>query len=164
MPNGFLSSDPETIRLQLLGELEEDYRWYKCWSKFNKYLWNILNMAIIVLGAATSIVVAVSRNQTEAGLSWTDWVTMAMPALASLASAFLLQWRVYEKWQLREEGRIDLAELICKAYLIPRDKPGEFLARAVRLRRRAVEIERIQARRFFALAPKEPRPNSGQAD
>src|SRR3990167_7847139 len=163
MSNGFLSSNPETIRSQLLSYLEKDYRWYKRWSRFNKYLWNILNLAIIVLGAATSIVVAVTRHQGVEDLSLTDWVTLLMPALASLASAFLLQWRGFWKWQLRAGGGHDLAQLICKAYLIPIDKPDEFLERAVRLRRKAVEIERIQARRFFALAPKEPKPNSGQA-
>src|SRR3990167_5429802 len=119
MSNGFLSSNPETIRSQLLSYLEKDYRWYKRWSRFNKYLWNILNLAIIVLGAATSIVVAVTRHQGVEDLSLTDWVTLLMPALASLASAFLLQWRGYEKGEVGGGGGGDPAEPLCKAGLFP---------------------------------------------
>jgi hypothetical protein len=165
MANGYFSSDPVNIREESLNYLRTHRNWYVRWTNFNKNLWNLSNVAIMILGAATSILAALNRpGGAQDPLTWTDSLTIAMPALASLLSAILVQWRVYEKWQLREEGRIDLEELLCEAHLIRVDEPEKTLKKAIELRRRAITIERTQANRFFALAPQGSDPRKLEAN
>src|SRR5208283_1881419 len=64
----------------------------------------ILQMTALLSGFVTSVISAVV-NEHAFG-TWGKWVLIVTPALGSLAAACLLQFRVYELWRLREQGRI----------------------------------------------------------
>lgn len=79
------------------------------------------------------------------------WVIIVLPAVSALLSTLLLQFRVRDMWQLRDEGRIATELLICKAHLIPTETREIALKSAMELRIAAIELERDQSRRFFSV-------------
>lgn len=154
MAEGFLSSQPEDIRAELLRYLRKHRDWYENWSRRNKWLWNVLNVAIIALGSVTSVLVAVGDPAAKGSLRW--YLAIIFPATAALFSTILVQFRVFEKWRQRESGRIEAEELICEAFLIPVDQDKSTRTAAITVRLKAHELERRQADEHFRQFQKSP--------
>ncbi|MGO9356976.1 MAG: hypothetical protein ACLP1D_04785, partial [Xanthobacteraceae bacterium] len=108
--------------------------------------WNVLSFSVIVLSALTSILAALKANENVP-----SWLIIVLPALSALLSTFLLQFRIRDLWQLRDEGRIEIELLICKAHLIPTESRDAALNAAMELRTGAIKLELDQSRRFFSV-------------
>jgi hypothetical protein len=119
-------------------------------------LWNVLSFSVIVLSALTSILAAFKEGSPN---SIPSFVLVILPAASALLSTFLLQFRIRDLWQLRDEGRIEIERLICKAHLIPTEDRKTALERAMELRAAAIELEFNQSRRFFSVLE---RPQGGR--
>ncbi|OWZ90709.1 hypothetical protein B9J07_25745 [Sinorhizobium sp. LM21] len=107
------------------------------------WLYNVLSVSIILLSATASILAAWSKDY--------QILTSVVAAISALCATILVQFRVREAWQLREQGRIDAEELIAEAHSIPDGASREHtLKQAVALRLKAHAIERRQMTLHFA--------------
>jgi hypothetical protein len=117
--------------------------------------WNTLSFAVIVLSALTSILAALQNIP--------PWLLIVLPAVSALLSTFLLQFRIRDLWQLRDEGRIQIEMLICRAHLIPTETREAALQAAMELRTAAIKLELDQSRRFFSVIG-QPSSTSAKGD
>ena len=111
----------------------------------------ILQMTALLSGVVTSVVAAVVEK--EMFDNWGKWVLIVTPALGSLAVACLLQFRVYELWRLREQGRIAFQDLALTGQRrLEFAKTEEECAKLYEeLQQKITEIEKAQSDSFFGL-------------
>lgn len=137
---------------KFVASLHRDYEVWYAKSVRRVYLcYAILQMTALLSGFATSVVAAVV-NEHKFG-TWGRWVLIATPALGSLAVACLLQFRVYELWRLREQGRIafqDLALTGQRRLAFPMTEE-ECAKLYEELQQKTTEIEKAQSDSFFGL-------------
>jgi hypothetical protein len=151
-PRALPASNPREALAGFVESLHSDYEvWYaKSVRRVNRWYW-ILQMAVLLSGFLTSVVAAVVEQQTFA--SWGKWVLVVMPAVGSLAAACLLQFRTYELWRLREQGRVAFQDLaITGQRLFPAAKTDEERSAIhADLQKKATEIEQTQNDSYFGL-------------
>ena len=135
----------EEVRAALLSYLRTHRRWYARWSLFYSTSWNACMLAIIILGALSSILTATGELKAEH-----HWILIVLPAISSLLAALLTQFRLKESCGLRDLGRIQIEELICKAYIIPTDDCKTAMTAAMKVRQEAHALEREQLAKFLA--------------
>ncbi|MGZ2460784.1 hypothetical protein [Rhizobium sp. IY2] len=137
-----LPSDTVEIKRQALRDLRTHRNWYARSSRVNQYLWNFLTMGIIVLSGLSSLFSAY-------GTAVPQWLPMMSSALAALFGTIIVQFRIRDAWQLREQGRIEAEMLVAEAHLIDITDELETLKQAVALRKRAHALEMKQLNQFF---------------
>lgn len=137
-----LPSDMVEIKRQALRDLRTHRNWYARSSRVNQYLWNFLTMGIIVLSGLSSLFSAY-------GTAVPQWLPMMSSALAALFGTIIVQFRIRDAWQLREQGRIEAEMLVAEAHLIDITDELETLKQAVALRKRAHALEMKQLNQFF---------------
>jgi hypothetical protein len=110
-----------------------------------------LQLTVLLSGFLTSVVAVIVQQQAFA--SWGKWVLVILPAVGSLAAACLLQFRTYELWRLREEGRIAFQDLaISGQRLLASAKTNEECSAIhADLQKKTAEIELTQSDSFFGL-------------
>ena len=145
-------SDPREALARFVASLHSDYEvWYaKSVRRVNRAYW-MLQMTVLLSGFLTSVVAAAVAIQALA--SWWRWVLVAMPAVGFLAAACLLQFRTYELWRLREQGRIAFQDLAIagQRLLAAAKTDNECSVIHKDLQKSATEIEQTQCVSFFGL-------------
>ncbi|MDX2174399.1 MAG: hypothetical protein SFY56_14955 [Bacteroidota bacterium] len=88
--------------LRLLEEAEEEYlNWYTSRSTYSKWLWHILLILAILPGFITGVIAAYG----EKSIFNRDWLVW-LPIGGSFAGTLLTQFKIYDVWKIREDGRI----------------------------------------------------------
>ncbi|MBY5334736.1 DUF4231 domain-containing protein [Rhizobium leguminosarum] len=135
-------SDTFEIKRQALRDLRTHRNWYARYSRVNQYLWNFLTLGIVVLSGLSSLFSAY-------GTVIPQWLPMATSALVALFGTLIVQFRIRDVWQLREQGRIEAEMLVAEAHLIDITDELTTLKQAVALRKRAHALEMKQLNQFF---------------
>lgn len=135
------------VRTATLAYLRTHRRWYVRWSRNYAWFWNFGTFSVIVFSTASSIIAA--KPDLLFPADWSAKATVLLPAASALITAFLVQFRAREMWQLREVGRIATEDMICAAYAIPDDRDAA-LKSALEIRSSAHKLERDQMTGFFA--------------
>lgn len=137
-----LPSDAAEIKRQALRDLRTHRNGYARSSKVNQYLWNFLTLAIIVLSGLSSLFSAY-------GPVVPNWLPMTASALVALFGVIMVQFRVRDVWQLREQGRIEAEVLVADAHLIETTDNLATLKQVAALRKRAHALEMKQLNQLF---------------
>ncbi|MEI1247348.1 hypothetical protein [Rhizobium aouanii] len=137
-----LPSDAAEIKRQALRDLRTHRNGYARSSKVNQYLWNFLTLGIIVLSGLSSLFSAY-------GPVVPNWLPMTASALVALFGVIMVQFRVRDVWQLREQGRIEAEVLVADAHLIETTDNLAALKQVAALRKRAHALEMKQLNQLF---------------
>lgn len=137
-----LTLEAVEIKKQTLRDLRMRRNWYARSSRVNQYLWNFLTLGIIVLSGLSSLFSAYEATIPR-------WLPMATSAVAALFAIIIVQFRVRDAWQLREQGRIEAEMLAAEGHLIDIIDSPTALQQAVALRKRAYALEMKQMNQFF---------------
>lgn len=129
------------IKKQTLRDLRMRRNWYARSSRVNQYLWNFLTLGIIVLSGLSSLLSAYDAVPR--------WLPMATSAVAALFAIVIVQFRIRDAWQLREQGRVEAEMLAAEGHLIDIIDSPTALQQAVALRKRAHALEMKQLNQFF---------------
>jgi hypothetical protein len=135
-----------------INELHREYEiWYSKVVRLNYRVWYGLQFIALMSGFLTSIFVALQDKE-----EWTEpikIVCIVLPALGSVAGTIILQFKIFETWKLREEGRIAFQNLVnfgkSEIYKCKTEEDFEKLYEL--LVQKTNEIENDQANRFFSL-------------
>lgn len=142
---------PRETLSQFVASLHRDYEiWYaKSVRRVNRSYW-ILQMTVLLSGFATSVLGALIQKEN---VTWFRWIIVAVPAIGSLAAAFLLQFRTYELWRLREQGRIGFQDLAItgQRLLAAASSDQQCSEIHAQLQARTTEIEQSQSSSYFGL-------------
>lgn len=133
---------PGQIKETAIAYIRTHRNWYARWSALYGRVWNSLTCGMIALSALSSILSASSADKLYATIT---------AALSALFGTILVQYRVRDMWQLREQGRIDAEKLVAKAQLISTSDPATTLIEAVSLRMAVHELENDQNKRYFGV-------------
>lgn len=145
-----------TPRQQLIEQLKVRREWYRQARRLYNTLWNSFTLLIVICTAAASIVAALNYGKLSSEAL--QILMVVLPAIASLLSTILVQFRVRENWQLRELGRLDIEELLLEAQRLQDSNDAQTQAAIDKLHARALEISRRQASEFFAYLSKSTEP------
>lgn len=137
-------------------ELQKGYEmWYVNSVKRVMFAYYGLQILSLLSGFLTALITALTTADTFVGSR--RIVLIMVPLIGSLAGTVLLQFRLYDLWQVREDARIAFQDLASEGRkrLAAAASQEECFKIHESLQLRATEIEIEQKRRFFALA----RPN-----
>ncbi|HVJ42344.1 MAG TPA: hypothetical protein VM639_12645 [Dongiaceae bacterium] len=130
---------------ELVIKLKDWRTWYARSVKRYYGAWAVGTLGVIALTSASSLVAALNLPS-----EYQRPLTIILPALASLVSTALVQFKVFENWHLRESGRLDFEKLIAEAKSLPRDSDPATLEEIRRVFLKAIDIERVQASEYFS--------------
>lgn len=136
----------------LINKIHQDYEiWYAKISKRNFRIWYGLQLVSLLCGFLTSIFVAFQTKAT-----WTPNIKLIcaiIPLIGSLASTVVLQFKVFETWRLREEGRISFHNLVNMANteLLKCKIPEDYHKLHETITQKTNELENEQSSKHFAL-------------
>jgi hypothetical protein len=156
------ANTPAEIRSAILGYLRTHRNWYHRWSAFYSLGWNVLTLLVLVLGALTSILQAVGGVDQR--------ILVILPALSSLCAALLIQFRLKDVCRIREQGRIAIELLICRALELSGKNADLVRREAIELREAAHQVELDQLIQFLSddsirrRGAASPVPSPGQPD
>jgi len=131
-------------RSELINELRDIQNWYEFWSNTYGLIWNGMTFAVVALTALTSVLIAAGFGQAGRG----KIVLIALPAIASLLTTLLVQFKIKESWQLRETGSLESARLVLEAKQLS-ENDADIRGAAYNLRLKAHQIGERQAALFF---------------
>jgi hypothetical protein len=108
-----------------------------------------LQLTVILAGFLTAVLAAFEE---QIGLQIRPAIVI-LPLLGSLAAGALYQFRVYDLWRLREDGRIAFQDLDTEARrrLAAVTDEADCSRAHEELQQQATKIERDQADRFYAV-------------
>lgn len=137
---------------KFIDELHFEYElWYAKSCRLNYRIWYALQLIALLSGFLTSIFVAF---QTKEEWSTTiKIICVVVPLIGSLAGTVILQFKIFETWRLREEGRILFQSLVnfAKSEFSKCKEEEDYEKLFEILRVRTEEIEHAQASSFFSL-------------
>lgn len=135
--------------------LDVEYgQWYDKAARRCFALWGGLQLLAILSGFLTAILAAVAAFPKNDPLPLIGRIVLVvLPLLGSLAATILLQFRVYDLWHLREQGRLAFQRLASEGRGRLASASGKVACEKAYadLQNRAMEIEEAQAGRFFGL-------------
>lgn len=136
-------------------ELDCEYgRWYAKSVRRCFVLWGSLQLLAILSGFLTAILAAFAAFSSDQKFPLLGRIVLVvLPLLGSLAATILLQFRVYDLWRLREQGRLAFQRLAAEGRRRLASASGEEACGQIYedLQHRAMEVEEAQAGRFFGL-------------
>jgi hypothetical protein len=148
-----LSSRPDVVAksdAQLISERRDDLRrkirqhhqWYQKAKNTNRNLYYAFQILSLLCGFAASTLAAVDPSWGRTGL-------ILLPILASILASLIHQFSWRELYELREQGRIDMEELLLETkHSRPTNLDG-MTALEADVHRRLIEVSRRQASGFF---------------
>jgi hypothetical protein len=145
------SNDFASIQV-FISKIHTDYEiWYAKICRLNYRIWYSLQLISLLSGFLTSIFVAF---QTQA--SWTPTIKIiciVIPLVGSLAATIVLQFKIFETWKLREEGRISFQNLVnfSNSQILKCKSQEDFQKLFEEITLRTNEIENDQSNKFFSL-------------
>jgi hypothetical protein len=108
-----LARTPQDALEVLLVELDEQY--YPFFARATRrLLWSCLVLQNVALlsGFVTAIMAAVVTDEAFRSYSWIRVALICLPALGAALSTVMVQARLQERLQLREEGRRAIQEML----------------------------------------------------
>lgn len=152
------SGKPTKICCELekfIKELHEEYEiWYAKSVRRNYRWWWGLQIASLLVGFVFVIIAALSTAEVF-GVERKRYVVIVLivlPALSSLLATIIIQFRIYDTWRLREEGRIAFQNLVVEGRRRYSQDPSidDCKLLFADLQKRANEIEASQSEGFFS--------------
>ncbi|CAN5153685.1 hypothetical protein BH10PSE8_BH10PSE8_21950 [soil metagenome] len=137
-------------------ELKKDQGWYRKWKIWLGLLWNVGTILIISLGAISSFLVLAGTAETQIG----KYLVASLTSISAVITAALSQFRVRDLWQLRENGRLEMMELLDALRLVDISDPAKAEQALAPLRARRRELTRQQAQSFFSTTNPVAAPNN----
>lgn len=134
------------------------YPWYERSTENLKRASLPLQTFALLSGFATAILAAVFTGGTDPIPNWVRVLLITLPAVGSSLSAFIVQAKLFERYQLRENGRLAMQSFLNEA----RQKfaclktDDEIVAFLNELRKRVDEVEAKQSDSFFNLMASAP--------
>lgn len=150
-------SSGETKKRDFRDELRKDQKWYRAWKVRFGLLWNVGTLAVMALGAIASLLVLADTTATTEGKILVASLTTA----SAIITAVLSQFRIRELWQLRENGRLEIMEILDALRLVDVSDPAKAEEALAPLRARRRELSRQQAQSFFSSMDRIPAPTEG---
>ncbi|RDB03486.1 DUF4231 domain-containing protein [Runella aurantiaca] len=153
MPN--MTEEEHNDRESLVAFIDKIHQVYEIWyakvAKRNHRVWYMLQLVSLLCGFLTSIFVAFQTKAT-----WTPNIKLicaVIPLIGSLASTIVLQFKVFETWRLREEGRISFHNLVNfgNSELLKCKTPEDFQKLHETLTQKTNELENEQSSKYFGL-------------
>lgn len=149
-----LATTPRDALGAYIHEIEtEYYPWYETSVKTLKRITIPLQFGALVAGFASSILAAAFTSEAGPVNPAIRIVLIVLPALGSAFTSFLVQARLFDHFQLRENGRFRIQSLATEARLkyacLTTD--AEFGSYLDDLRKRVDEVEATQGEAFFGL-------------
>lgn len=95
--------------------ITRNYAWYKKATFRNLIAWYALQFITVLSGFLTSILVALSNNEYLNSKTW-KIILIILPAIGSFAYTIIIQFRVYELWNVRDKGRFMYNNLYAEFY------------------------------------------------
>ena len=152
------SLSPREALERYADELHENYeKWYEGSKTRVGVCWQLLQIAAYFAGFAAALLAALKPGQ-----EYTAW-KITLPLIGSFASSLIVQFRLRELTEAREQGRISFQLLteLARQRLASARTEEECAAIHKELAERAHDIESAQSSRFFTLfCP----PESGKPD
>jgi hypothetical protein len=135
-----------------ISKIHIDYEiWYAKVCRLNYRVWYSLQLISLLSGFLTSIFVAFQNEE-----SWSTTIKIiciVIPLIGSLAATIVLQFKVFETWKLREEGRISFQNLVnySNSQILKCKSQEDFQELFESITLKTNEIENEQANKFFSL-------------
>jgi len=125
---------------------------YVKYSRAHERLWQWSTLAIIVLGFVPSFVLGIQGVYKSEGPGY-ELLKTGPPIIASLLAAVLTTFKVYEKFRIREQGRLYFTDLVTEARIkLAQCKTNEdYLALHEYLRRRVTSEQYRQMMSYLGL-------------
>jgi hypothetical protein len=146
-----ISNDYTSLQI-FINKIHTDYEiWYAKVCRLNYRVWYSLQLVSLLSGFLTSIFVAFQTPET-----WTPTIKIVciiIPLIGSLAATIVLQFKVFETWKLREEGRISFQNLVnySNSQVLKCKSQEDFQKLFEEITLKTNEIENEQANKFFSL-------------
>ncbi|MCV9928367.1 hypothetical protein OIU83_11915 [Flavobacterium sp. LS1R49] len=146
IPNDFASLQT------FITKIHKEYEvWYAKACRLNYRIWYSLQLLSLLSGFITSIFVAFQTQET-----WTFTtriISILIPLIGSLAATFILQFKVFETWKLREEGRISFQNLVnfSNSQILKCKTQEDFQKLFEEITLKTNQIENEQSNKFFSL-------------
>lgn len=133
---------------------EKYYEWYVDSVRRTNFFWLCCQVFALVAGFGTSVLAALLKQKLISGDN-IGWIIVILPFVGSVASTILVQARVYDRWRLRERGRIGFQTLVTdgRRRFAAATSPAEYTQLHKDLSDEADKIENEQSKSFFALSP-----------
>lgn len=136
--------------------LENAYlKWYERSVSRNQYFYHIIQVIALVSGFGTALVAALLKDEQFRGFSAGRIVLVVLPLIGSLCATVLAQSRVYERWRLRENGRLAIQALSNEGRqrYAEAKTPEEYTQIHKELNAKVDEIEKSQSAGYFSHVP-----------
>jgi hypothetical protein len=146
IPNDFSSLQA------FIKKIHKEYEvWYAKVCRLNYRIWYSLQLISLLSGFLTSIFIAFQDPE-----KWTPTariISILIPLIGSLAATIILQFKVFETWKLREEGRISFQNLVnfSNSQILKCKTPEDFQKLFEEITIQTNQIENEQANKFFSL-------------
>ena len=90
---------------------------YKKLSNFHENLWQYLSVIAIVLGFLPALVSSLKSVVPELSKSCIELLNVIPPLIASMFTTILITFKTYDKFKLRERGRLFFNNLVTEAHI-----------------------------------------------
>lgn len=158
-----LADDPKKALEDFLLELRQVYYpWYDRSVGRHYWLWLPIHLIGLFSGFATSIIAALATEESFKSFGLVRLLLVLLPALGAALSTVVVQSRLHERYQLRENGRIAIQNQWNEGrrkYAAARTAE-EYSTIHAELVQRVNQIEAEQSASFFSLAGS--RPSNGR--
>lgn len=145
-------SDPKWALAMFIQEMKTDYeRWYLRATRTTYAFFVLMQLTVMLCGLATAIIAAlVDAKQFE---SQAKVALVVLPLISSFTASLMVQFKLYDMWRLREDGRIQFQGLVSEGRqrMAATDDAGQISAIHQDLQARAQAIEIQQGASFFGL-------------
>ena len=149
-----MDTNPKQLPSQALdafiAELHREYEGWYVKATRRTYKWYGGLQILALLSSFVTAVISATISK-EAFDSWGKAVLIGLPMLGGLAASVISQFKLYDMWRLREDGRLAFQELVSEGRCRLAGAADEAACNAIHLdlHTRAQAAERAQAGGFF---------------
>ena len=150
-----LADTPKLALSAFISELQENYYpWYESSVVTQYRIWLPLQIVALSSSIITTILAALMTDEAFKGLSAGRISLVVLPAIGTAASSIALQAKVYERYQLREKGRLAVQALQIEGERRYASAKGdaEYATIHADLEARLQAVEAAQGEGYFAIA------------
>jgi hypothetical protein len=151
-----IHDNPKDAAEAYIAHLQRDYyKWYKDSVNHTYRFWICCQVFALVAGFGTSVLAALLSQKLISG-PFIAGIVVVLPFAGSVASTVLIQARVYDRWRLRENGRIGFQSLVTdgRRRFAAATSSAEYTTLHKELSDAAEKLENDQSKSFFALSPR----------
>jgi hypothetical protein len=153
-----LEKGPKEGLVSYINLMYEKYqKGYTRYSALHENLWQWTTLVIMILGFIPSLVLAIQGVYKDGGPAY-ELLKTIPPLIASLLAAVLVIFKVYEKFKLREHGRLYFTDLVTEAIIrLSQCKvDDDYLKLHDYLRKRVTDEQYRQMMIYFGLHQEKP--------